>query len=174
MRTERNVEQETKLEQFFSTYYSIKDWDKAGNTIGAVAIAVIIGGLMGIPIQNFMPDGLEKDDVLFISIFAVMAMTAAVIYLKSYSFFQENKNVYSFDDKLKYLPVDKEALKSIRMQHLFRFESRFYLASLAMQLFFTVIYYHRITWMNIIYVTVVIFLIPMLTGMLDIWTRDRS
>lgn len=174
MRIERNLEQETKIEQFFNVYYSIKDWDKAGNTIGAVAIAVITGGLMGIPIQNFMPYCFEKDDILFIFIFAAMAMTAAVVYLKSYSFFQENQNVYSFGDKLKYLPVDKKALKNIRIRHLFRFESRFYLASLVMQLFFSVIMYHSITWMNIIYVTVVILVIPMLAGMLDILTRDRT
>ena len=173
MKTGRNLEQETKISQFFTQYHSIRDWNKAGNTIGAVAIDVIMVGLMGIPVQNFLQNGFDKEDFFLISIFFLMNIVAFLLYMKSYNCFQENQQLCAFYDKLKYLPIDKKVLRNIKVRYMLRFESKVFLAALAMQLLFAAILYHCISWENIVYVVVVVFVLPVLLGIWDIWSRDR-
>ena len=173
MKTERNLEQETKIEQFLSFYYSFREWDKTGNTIGAVAIDVIMVGLMGIPVQNFLQNGFDKEDFFLISIFFLMNIVAFLLYMKSYNCFQENQQLCAFYDKLKYLPIDKKVLRNIKVRYMLRFESKVFLAALAMQLLFAAILYHCISWENIVYVVVVVFVLPVLLEIWDIWSKDR-
>lgn len=161
------LKQEQKIEQFFEEYYRVKKWDKQSNDIVAGIFIMIQILLMVLPVQTLW--GEENRWILLTSI-GTLSFCAPLFYMASYRLVKEGQqNVQMLSQKIKYLPVDMRALKKWRIRLLLQWVEKSFLACMLIQLLFSLIIIHKISWMNVVYVSIVAFVIPMLSNGLLIW-----
>lgn len=161
------LKQEQKIEQFFEEYYRVKKWDKQSNDIVAGIFIMIQILLMVLPVQTLWEE--ENRWILLTSI-GTLSFCAPLFYMASYRLVKEGQqNVQMLSQKIKYLPVDMRALKKWRIRLLLQWVEKSFLACMLIQLLFSLIIIHKISWMNVVYVSIVAFVIPMLSNGLLIW-----
>lgn len=158
-------EQKQKIEQFFEEYYRFKKWDKQSCDVVAGVFAFIQIVLMIFPIQILYTEENRFGLLLLIGTFG---MYAPLYYMLPYRLLKEGKQKTTVWQKLKYLPVELESLKKWRIRLLVRYVGKVFLACLIIQLLFSLITIHSISWVNIVYVVVAGFAIPMLVNALGI------
>ena len=95
-------------------------------------------------------------------------MYAPLYYMLPYRILKEGKQKTMVWKKLKYLPVELESFKKWRIRLLVRYVGKVFFACLIIQLLFSLITIHRISWANIVYVVLAGFAIPMLVNALGI------
>ncbi|MBQ6787829.1 MAG: hypothetical protein IJO85_08910 [Lachnospiraceae bacterium] len=161
------LKQEQKIEQFFEEYYRVKKWDKQSNDIVAGIFIMIQILLMVLPVHTLWEE--ENRWILLTSI-GTLSFCAPLFYMASYRLVKEGQqNVQMLSQKIKYLPVDMRALKKWRIRLLLQWVEKSFLACMLIQLLFSLIIIHKISWMNVVYVSIVAFVIPMLSNGLLIW-----
>lgn len=161
------LKQEQKIEQFFEEYYRVKKWDKQSNDIGAGIFIAIQILLMIFPIQTLWEE--ENRWILLTSI-GTLSFCAPLLYIASYRLVKEGQqNVQMLSQKIKYLPIDMQELKKWRIRLLLQWVKKSFLACMLIQLLFSLIIIHKISWVNVVYVSIVAFVIPMLSNGLLIW-----
>lgn len=164
MLTER--EQEQKIEQFFEEYYRFKKWDKQSSDVVAGLFICIQVVLMIFPIQLLLT---EENRFVLLILIGTFGMNAPLYYMLSYRILKEGHQKESVWQKLKYLPVELETFKKWRLRLLVRFVGKEFLACLSIQLLFSLIIMHKISWINVVYVVLVGLFIPILVNGFNIW-----
>ena len=154
-------EQEQKIEQFFEEYYRFKKWDKQSSDVVAGVFVFIQIVLMIFPIQILYTEENRFGLLLLLGTFGIYA---PLYYMLPYRLLKEGKQKTMVWQKLKYLPVELESLKKWRIRLLVRFVGKVFLACLVIQLLFSLIAFHRISWVNIVYVVIAGFVIPLLVN----------
>ena len=158
-------EQEQKIEQFFEAYYRIKKWDKQSSEVVAGVFVCIQIVLMAFPIQLLYT---EENRLGLLLLIGTFGMYAPLYYMLPYRILKEGKQKTMVWKKLKYLPVGLESFKKWRIRLLVRYVEKVFFACLIIQLLFSLITIHRISWANIVYVVLAGFAIPMLVNALGI------
>lgn len=163
---QKEREQEQKIEQFFHEYYKSKKWDKQSNDIVAGIFICIHIVLMMFPVQLLYTEENRFGLLLLIGTFGI---NSPLYYMLSYRLLKEGQQKETVWHKLKYLPVELETLKKWRIRLLLRRGGKNFFVCLITQLLFSLIIIHRISWINVVYVGLVGFVIPMFVNGLGIW-----
>lgn len=159
-------EQEIKIERFFKEYYQIRKWDKQSNNVVGGLFATIQILLMILPIQDLW---MEENHSFLVYMISMFSISTLYFYMMSYRLIKEGQQNKMLSQKLRYLPIDTKELKIWKTRMLFRWSTKIFLASLIVQLLFSAIIVHGISWKNIVYVVVVAFLVPVISNCLLIW-----
>lgn len=160
------LKQEQKIEQFFEEYYRVKKWDKQSNDIMAGIFIMIQILLMLLPVQILWE---EENRFVLLFLINMLGICAPLCYLTSYRLVKEGQQWNRVSEMLKYLPIDMQELKKWRIRLLLQWVKKSFLACMLIQLLFSLIIIHKITLMNVVYVSSVAFVIPVLSNGLLIW-----
>lgn len=160
------LKQEQKIEQFFEEYYRVKKWDKQSNDIVAGIFIMIQILLMLLPVQILWE---EENRFVLLFLINMLGICAPLCYLTSYRLVKEGQQWNRVSEMLKYLPIDMQELKKWRIRLLLQWVKKSFLACMLIQLLFSLIIIHKITLMNVVYVSSVAFVIPVLSNGLLIW-----
>ncbi len=161
------LKQEQKIEHFFEEYYRVKKWDKQSNDIVAGIFIMIQILLMVLPVQTLWEE--ENRWILLTSI-GTLSFCAPLFYMASYRLVKEGQqNVQMLSQKIKYLPIDMWVLKKWRIRLLLQWVKKSFLACMIIQVLFSLIIIHKISLVNVVYASIVAFVIPVLSNGLLIW-----
>lgn len=106
----------------------------------------------------------------------LFALWAAFYRINQYTKVKEGENkIVSLYDKLKYLAIDRKQIILVRIEYLFRFQSKVLLAALVAQIVGAYLASGKVTWENILWVLMASWGIPILVVSIDIIfsTRDH-
>ncbi len=161
------LKQEQKIEHFFEEYYRVKKWDKQSNDIVAGIFIMIQILLMVLPVQTLWEE--ENRWILLTSI-GTLSFCAPLFYMASYRLVKEGQqNVQMLSQKIKYLSIDMWVLKKWRIRLLLQWVKKSFLACMIIQVLFSLIIIHKISLVNVVYASIVAFVIPVLSNGLLIW-----
>ncbi|MBR4083478.1 MAG: hypothetical protein IKK33_04250 [Lachnospiraceae bacterium] len=149
-KTQHNI-----LEQFYKDYFE-KSHIQLGYNVVAIIFFVILMIVMWFPYQTY-----TEDDRALKLLGLMFGALAAFIYMNSYRYAIDGRgavtNIYQY---LQYLPISKTELRMFRLKKLLRLLLKVYMPAQAGQLLFSLIAYHEITWGNLWFPFVYVFLVP--------------
>lgn len=129
--------------------------------IGLGFLVFVVVLLCVIPAQHILT---EDGNMLLIPMW-IFILTGLSMFFRvyPYEFYSENtKNRSVQDELLKYHPVNIKTMKKMMIQKEFFFLTKFAIGCLLAQLVSTYMVYHMIEWMNVVYILIFVFIMPML------------
>ncbi len=153
---------EQMLEQFFKEFFTWKA-DNIGIWIVAGMLEFVCVILMCIPFQNMQEDGL-------MGIAAILAVGGAWYYINPYIFYLNEGKRNRIYHVINYLPVSLKELRLFRLKKVTLFCVKIFLVFLVGQMIFALIFFHGISWGNLIYPFVCGLVAPMLSATISVWT----
>ena len=159
-------EQMHALESFFRGYaekngYQKMIWFVTGFCIFLLSI------IMALPYQLWAEEGTS-----WMGIGCGVSVIVATTYLGAYLTRQgQNAGIRSFEEILRFLPVSKWDLYFFRAKKLVCFQAKVYATMQILQLFFSIACLHQVVLGNVLYPFLIVFLVPVLMGMLFVLIR---
>ena len=153
---------EQVIDKFFKEFFTWKA-DNIGMWIVAGFMEVICVGLMCIPFQNMIEEGL-------VGIAAILAVSGAWYYINPYIFYMDEGKRRRIYYVINYLPVSLKELRIFRLKKVTLFCVKMFLIFLVGQMIFALIFFHGISWGNLIYPFVCGLVAPMVSAAISIWT----
>lgn len=154
--------QEKVLAVFFKDFFT---WSLTSIGMWILTGIMVLGQVVFfmVPYQEVGPE--LRVERSFAVILVCMSASAAMSYIQPYMCYNENRVVTKLFDKIKYLPISREALRLFRFKKLFKFVGIVFAVDFALQIIMTLLIIGDISIGNILYPLVIGFIVPfMLTG----------
>lgn len=139
------------IDKFFKELFTWSATD-VGYKIAAGIFLFIHGCFMAFPYQD-----IKDSEILLVQCFAYMGY---LMYITPYLQFTEKGRVTKLKEKLKYLPVSGKQLRLYRLRKLLKFSVKLFAVYLLLQLFFTLVIYHKLTLGSFLYPLLCGFVFP--------------
>lgn len=155
-------DEQKKIRRFYKEFLSWRA-ESVGYWIGAGICVVFLLIFCAVPFQ-FLTSGIAADVNAYLGILMAMLWgpLAGLIYLRPYTVFLDGQNYVTIYSRLRYLPIDTREVKKMRFAYLTKFFGKVAVVGLVLQVFFSLICYHVITWQGIVYVVIAAFVWPMI------------
>lgn len=165
-----NPEQK-KIQKFFKDF--IKDnWRSGGVWFlqGLFVFLFLIACMM--PVQEYF-GGATEEQVDRIMLVVVGALGPAIAYMRiqPYTLYMENQKNRTMFDLLKYYPVDRKEIKKMKTFYMIRFMAKLLPICILAQIPATIWEYGTFTWINVVFISVAVFVWPVIWGIIVIWTE---
>lgn len=146
--------QENKLNAFYKEYLKKAEDEKlASNLITGIMLFCGIFVFL-IPWQSIEAEGNEVGIWVWIMIMAV------TFYTQRYRFCNEGKKQIKLSEKMRFFPISKKEIKKFHMRKIIQFCSVICCTCVVGQVIFALLFYHSLTWGNLLYPLYLTFLIP--------------
>ena len=135
-------------------YKELFSWSAAdvGYKIVAGIFLFFHGCFMAFPYED-----IKDFEILLVQCFAYMGY---LMYITPYLQFVEKGKVTKLKEKLKYLPISRKQLLLYRLRKLLVFSLKLFAVYLLLQLFFTLVIYHKLTLGSFLYPLLCGFVFP--------------
>lgn len=159
-----------QIMKFYKLFYTWnKDRDGMLIAYGLLVIFLMIFAM--IPLQELMED---MDDLrLCVSMNVALATLTPSLYIDPYVSFREEGKGYGFARRLQYLPVDIRKLQKLQFLYSVKFIAKIFGAALVLQMLFSLLICHGISWKNICYIGAIFFLLPLGINVLIFMTNAQ-
>ena len=147
-------EEQKRVRKFYKTFLSWKA-ENIGMWIGAGFLEILFAISMMIPLQEIV---YEPGLVTFPFLLSVLG---AMLYIRPYQVFVEERQETSIYEKIKYLPIDIAEIRKMRVVYLVSFVGKIFPIVLILQLLFAH-WYFEITLGNVIYAVIMGVVLPII------------
>lgn len=152
-------------EKIFAFYKEFWSWkaENIGMWIGAGILEVLFSIFMMIPYSEM------QSDMGFVVLPMMMGFGGAAMYIAPYITFREGQETVSIYEKIKYLPIDYQEVKKLRVKKLVQFVARGFAVILVFKLFFSTFGTEMIRSIDILYTILVGLVWPIISTFPCVW-----
>ncbi len=161
-RKEHIKKQQKVIAAFFKEFFT---WSAANIGMWILSGIMVVNQAVFFTVQYQEVGSELKEDRFIVIMIAFMSASAAMSYIQPYMNYNENRVATKIFDKIRYLPVSRDALRLFRFKKLFKFVGLVFAVDFTLQIIMTLLIVGNISIGNILYPLVIGFIVPfVLTG----------
>ena len=154
--------EQIRVRKFYKEFLSWKA-EGVGMWLGSIIIEVFFVVMAVIPYQEM------KQDIWLVGLPMIFGFAGGALYVAPYITFFENQKSVSIYEKIKYLPIDYQEVKKMRLEKLMIFEARIFLIVLVCNLFFSYFGFGAIAAEDVAYVVLIGLVCPIVSNLPYVW-----
>ena len=126
-----------------------------------------------IPAQEIFLDPTEESPVLIPMLTGILGTGSAYLRVCLYEVYAENQQNRMMTEILQYHPVDIKEVKKMKVFYVFRFLAKLTVVAFVLQFIATYLAYQTISWINVGYIALFVFLVPFFFEVIPMQFRTK-
>lgn len=145
-----------KLKEFYKAYLKKANDEKMESMVMTGVLLFCSIFVLFIPWQSISEEG----GVIGVGVWMWMVIIAVAYYIQQYRICKEGKKQIKMSEKLRFFPVSKQDMKLFYMKKIIRFSMVVCSICIVAQVLLALMFYHSLTWGNLLYPLFLTFLLP--------------